>query len=177
MGLEATEALLSNYDEHAGDQVPSIERTLGPKDGLLSRWKAWSLMGTLAISICLNISLFLGLVHIRDRVSSESTSRYGMFEKTAHMKMQELMALVNLKYSQEIPLPFDTQYSTTPNKTHMDFLWESLGDFPGVVALDANFVREKQLPATYEFPWDSSKGVYILASFHYLHCLVRIDEI
>ena len=91
--------------------------------------------------------------------------------------MQELKALANLKYSQEIPLPSDTQYSTTPNETHMDFLWESLGNNAGVVALDADFIREKQLPKTYDFPWDSSKGVYILASFHYLHCLVGADEI
>ena len=177
MGIESTEALLSDYDEHAGDQISSWERNLGSKDVLLPRWKAWSLMGTLAISICLNISLLVGFVYIRDRVSSEPTSRYGTFEKITLIVMQGLMALVNLKYSQELPLPSDTQYCTTPNETHMDFLWESVGDFPGLVALDANFVREKQLPATYEFPWDSSKGVYILASWHNLHCLVRIDEI
>ena len=177
MGLESTEALLSDYDEHAGDQISSCERTLGPKDVLLPRWKAWTLIGTLAISICLNISLLVRVVYIRDRVSSEPTSRYGTFEKTTLMVMQELMALVNLKYSQEIPLPSDTQYCTTPNETHMDFLWETLEGLPGLVALDANFVREKQLPATLEFPWDSSKGVYIVSSFHSLHCLVRIDEI
>ena len=54
----------------------------------------------------------------------------------------------------------------------MDDLWESIVDFPGVVALDGDFVKEKHLPPSYPFPWDDSKGVYIVAAYHSLHCLV-----
>ena len=78
MALESTEALLSIYDEHAGDQISSCERTVSLKDRI-PRWKAWSLMGTLAISICVNISLLVGLVYNSDGVPSEPTSRYGTF--------------------------------------------------------------------------------------------------
>lgn len=40
------------------------------------------------------------------------------------------------------------------------------------MALSDNWVAEKDLPKALRFPWDQSKGVYLLQGFHNLHCLV-----
>ncbi len=50
--------------------------------------------------------------------------------------------------------------------------WEDLSGDPGVVALSDEWALEKGLPKALRFPWDQSKGVYLLQGFHNLHCLV-----
>ncbi|RYO87810.1 hypothetical protein DL764_008804 [Monosporascus ibericus] len=63
-----------------------------------------------------------------------------------------------------------TEY-TGKNITVVEELWEKLSGDPGVVALPQHYVKEKQLPHAYRFPWDDDKGVYLLQGFHNLHCL------
>lgn len=54
--------------------------------------------------------------------------------------------------------------------------WEALSGDPGVVALSDEFVADKGLPVAMRYPWDESKGVYLLQGFHNLHCIVsRVD--
>lgn len=55
-----------------------------------------------------------------------------------------------------------------------DPFWNSpiIDDNLGVVALSPEFVKEKNLPPTQVFPWDETKGIYILSFHHSLHCLV-----
>lgn len=52
--------------------------------------------------------------------------------------------------------------------------WNSpqIDDNMGVVALSPEFVKEKNLSETQIFPWDESKGIYILSFHHSIHCLV-----
>ena len=58
------------------------------------------------------------------------------------------------------------------NLTVASEAWEKLSGDPGVVALSDDWVVEKHLPKALRFPWDETKGVYLLQSFHNLHCLV-----
>jgi hypothetical protein len=75
----------------------------------------------------------------------------------------------------EIPIAIhaDTEY-TQKNVTAITELWQKLSGDPGVVALPDSFVEEKHLPRAMRFPWDETRGVYLLAGFHNLHCLVRL---
>lgn len=60
-----------------------------------------------------------------------------------------------------------------------DPFWNSpiIDDNLGVVALSPEFVKEKNLPPTQVFPWDETKGIYILSFHHSLHCLVSSPNI
>ncbi|MCJ1390964.1 hypothetical protein MMC18_003825 [Xylographa bjoerkii] len=112
------------------------------------------LLAVFTASICLNVLLLIKFLPYKTLASPEPVSRYP-----------------NLEYSQEHLLPFDTENSLGTNDTQMDYLWESLVEFLELVALNDAFIREKKLPHFYPFPWDDSKGVYIAASYHYLHYL------
>ena len=79
---------------------------------------------------------------------------------------------MGLKADQELPLPIDTEYTLTKNETRQDELWEDINRVNGLVALDKDWARQKDLPESYQFPWDENKAVYYLSGFHYLHCLV-----
>ena len=50
----------------------------------------------------------------------------------------------------------------------MDLFWEAQHASTGMVALD----RSPPLHGSASFPWDPSKGIYILNAHHGLHCLV-----
>ena len=58
------------------------------------------------------------------------------------------------------------------NATVADQAWEDINIDIGTIALDNNYAQRLNLPAAQPFPWDESKGIYLLAGFHDLHCLV-----
>ena len=59
-----------------------------------------------------------------------------------------------------------------PNITHAEALWDAIDIDTGMIALPYEFAEEKGLPRSQPFPWDESKGIYYLNSFHSIHCLV-----
>ncbi|KAH8719545.1 hypothetical protein GQ44DRAFT_623299, partial [Phaeosphaeriaceae sp. PMI808] len=63
------------------------------------------------------------------------------------------------------------EYVNDTNLTATSLAWEALSGDPGVVALSDEFVAATQLPVAMRYPWDSSKGVYLLQGFHNLHCI------
>lgn len=44
----------------------------------------------------------------------------------------------------------------------------------GFLALDEDYAIAQGLPHSQRWPWDLSKGVYIMTSSHELHCVVSI---
>lgn len=55
-----------------------------------------------------------------------------------------------------------------------DPMWDDeLFDFTvGFVALDHKMAKKKGLIPAQNWPWDASKGVYVLKAFHSIHCVV-----
>lgn len=72
---------------------------------------------------------------------------------------------------------WDTPYTGTDNLTYTNELWEAIHPSHGMVALDRNWAREHHLPDSMYLPDDHSKGVYLLESYHYLHCLVSWNSV
>ena len=74
-----------------------------------------------------------------------------------------------------VPFTSKNEYISS-NRTIQDEAWKSARLVPdqGLVALTDDYVRSKGLPTAQRFPWDKSKGLYILNGFHDMHCLVRI---
>lgn len=67
---------------------------------------------------------------------------------------------------------WNTPYTATENRTYTDELWEKILPSHGIVAIDRVWAREHNWPDSMYLPSDHSKGVYLLESYHYLHCLV-----
>lgn len=61
---------------------------------------------------------------------------------------------------------------TDTNDTLRDQLWLDINVDDGMIALPDDYVKEKGLPVSQRFPWDDSKGIYLLQGHHNLHCAV-----
>ena len=77
-----------------------------------------------------------------------------------------------------VPFTIDATY-TSSNRTIEDEAWRSPDLVPdtGLVALSDDWVRSMSLPKAQRFPWDDSKGIYLLNGFHNLHCLVSFEAL
>ena len=58
------------------------------------------------------------------------------------------------------------------NQTEADRSWDNISVDAGSVALSDSYSRSMGLPEAQRFPWDTSKGLYLLNGYHNLHCLV-----
>lgn len=65
----------------------------------------------------------------------------------------------------------NTEWSSD-NKSHADMLWTELTPDVGMVVVDHDYSKDMALYKTQPFPWDNSKGIYMLEGYHSLHCLV-----
>jgi hypothetical protein len=61
---------------------------------------------------------------------------------------------------------------TDRNDTFRDELWTAINIDDGMVALPDEYVAEKGIPVSQRFPWDHTKGIYLLHGYHNLHCVV-----
>lgn len=75
------------------------------------------------------------------------------------------------------PRPFEwsSEYADT-NLTAAGVLWDNISFDAGVVALEYDWTAAHGLPHAQPFPWDQSKGLYLLNGFHALHCLKNIHR-
>ena len=67
---------------------------------------------------------------------------------------------------------WNTPYSVNSNRTEEDGLWEAIQPAHGFVAVDRTWAQDHDWPESMYLPSDTSKGVYLLEAYHYLHCLV-----
>lgn len=67
-----------------------------------------------------------------------------------------------------------TLYSHPPelNQTLRDEMWGNMKYDRGLVFVDKETIQDLGLDETKTFPWDVSKGVYLVNAFHQIHCLV-----
>lgn len=61
-----------------------------------------------------------------------------------------------------------------PNRTIQDAAWNQPDMIAenGFVAIDEDYAMAMGLPHSQRWPWDKSKGTYILTSAHEMHCAV-----
>lgn len=58
------------------------------------------------------------------------------------------------------------------NLTAVSELYEGWNGDKGVIALHDDYVEEMGLPRALRYPHNDNYGVYLLQSFHNMHCLV-----
>jgi hypothetical protein len=76
----------------------------------------------------------------------------------------------HLRRNREEPYVVVTEYSTA-NESYQNQLWHDINVDSAVVALSDEWAAQHDLRTAQRFPWDQSKGIYILHGFHNLHCL------
>ena len=57
-------------------------------------------------------------------------------------------------------------------ETERDRRWEALDISEGIIAMPDRVALNYDLPLSERFPWDQTKGVYLLEAHHNIHCLV-----
>ncbi|KAI1124349.1 hypothetical protein F5Y10DRAFT_249615 [Nemania abortiva] len=83
---------------------------------------------------------------------------------------EPLSEFAGLQREHQEPYVVVTPYSSD-NATLQDELWYGINVDHAVVALSDQWAVDHGLRTAQRFPWDESKGIYILHGFHNLHCL------
>lgn len=58
------------------------------------------------------------------------------------------------------------------NETDQELLWDETSYDRGQIALADDYAKEMGLPRAQRFPWDQSKGIYLINAYHNIHCVV-----
>lgn len=81
----------------------------------------------------------------------------------------------SLEPTLQVPFEWSTEYAD-PNMTAAGALWDAIDFDVGFVALDNEWTAAHDLMPAQPFPWDKTKGMYVLNGFHALHCLKNIHR-
>ncbi|TQS31352.1 hypothetical protein Golomagni_08371, partial [Golovinomyces magnicellulatus] len=154
--LERREALLSDYrDDESYDGKPCSHR---PAPSARNTIFNWLVLGLLTTSVLINFALLgLSLRPVTVTSYEEPPSKYAHIART-HKE----------------PYVYVTEYAAANNDTLQDEAWMSINDDLALVALPDDFVDAHELRRAQRFPWDHTKGLYVLHGIHNLHCLKLI---
>ncbi|KAG6006826.1 hypothetical protein E4U21_006633 [Claviceps maximensis] len=80
-------------------------------------------------------------------------------------------SIANLKWNQPTPILFDERDIDDP-------LWDDpeYDYFAGFVALDHQYAKKNKILSSQNWPWDHSKGIYVLHGYHSLHCVYVLRD-
>ena len=76
----------------------------------------------------------------------------------------------------DLPKPFihTTEYSSG-NLSEVQNLWDAISFDEGQISIPHDVAAELQLPPSQPFPWDSTRGIYLINAYHNIHCLVSVS--
>ncbi|KAH7324811.1 hypothetical protein B0I35DRAFT_458478 [Stachybotrys elegans] len=154
---ERREALLAEYrDDESFDEKRVLRLRSSPTRFNLFNWLV---IGLLSLSLVLNTTQFF--YYSRPVVCAPASYKEPP-SKYAHISRD----------SKE-PYVYITEFGT-PNVTVQDKAWMSIDDDLALVALSDEFASAHDLRKAQRFPWDQTKGLYILHGIHNMHCLKNI---
>jgi hypothetical protein len=170
--------LLDNVEEKC-----SLQYAENPESDLDTRHSHLSPRTLLQIIICiallmstlLNILLWFTQVpgsEARLCVSEYSEKPSLAFaEILSAIQMEAQMLTAGLGLTTEKAYWQHTEYLSS-NKSTSNALWDAIDTSPNTIALDADYIKKHKLDPSIPFPWDQSKGLYLIKAFHHMHCLV-----
>ncbi|KAB8211963.1 hypothetical protein BDV34DRAFT_219177 [Aspergillus parasiticus] len=154
--------------EHGAQKPWGVRRRAGFLTGLETRF----LSGLLLLSILFNVLLVLDWTSSRDELSAP---KQPVWANSSYRREE-----VKVGFTKEDTMWWNTNYSSTneskvSNLWHNEIPWES-----GIIAIDKQEASALGLPESQSFPWDLTKGIYILNAHHILHCIrnlyISIEE-
>ena len=129
----------------------------------------------LLTSFALNVGLGYQQLRTRREYSREHPTKYGRTLVALFDKHHNTLRYSTASLFKDVSIPFtvDNVYDSK-NRSIADEAWNSplLVPETGLVAMSDDWVTSKSLPRAQHFPWDKSKGLYVLNGFHSMHCLV-----
>ncbi|MCJ1380089.1 hypothetical protein MMC17_003192 [Xylographa soralifera] len=153
----------SKSDQEPGISNGSFSRTPAQKPQCFTLFFILSTATNIILAALLAISLFYATSRSRAVLSTPPTA---------------LSPYARLPRDPSAPFPYSTGYGpSVTNHTLLDLRWEAIDINPGVVAIPSAWATQHNLSPTQPFPWDPSKGVYLITAFHTLHCLKNIHRI
>ena len=134
----------------------------------------------IALLVSLSFNVYNVMHSLRDSDSEDQApSKYGTWPKT-HPSFTQILTLPTAGLYRNVPTEIveHTDYNS-PNRTIENAAWNSPDLLPehGFIALHNSWAAAKDLPPTQPWPWDDTKGIYILTSSHELHCVVSITSL
>ncbi|KAL8900182.1 MAG: hypothetical protein Q9207_005818 [Kuettlingeria erythrocarpa] len=113
---------------------------------------------SLAVSLILNAFL---VTRLNTRASPNAASSVSKFAK--------------LEFNVPVPFEWHTDYNGE-DQARADELWDALGAEidSGFIAVTDGWAAANDLLEAQRFPWDTSKGIYLVNGQHNLHCLKNI---
>lgn len=120
------------------------------------------LIAFLSTSLIANLVLVVLLLH--PIITSSTTTTKSAVSSAPKSKY------AGLERNREEPYILLTNYSSD-DLALQDKLWHDINVDDAVVALSDDWAAEHGLRTSQRFPWDESKGIYILHGFHNLHCI------
>lgn len=75
----------------------------------------------------------------------------------------------NIRTSWDRYTPYDGIDDTAEER------WKAISIDHGIIALSDEYVHTMGLSEARRFPWDHGKGLYVIQSYHDLHCLVKLN--
>lgn len=129
----------------------------------------------LLTSFALNVGLGYQQFRTRREHSRESPTIYGKTLVALFDNHHNTLRYSTASLFRDVSIPFtvDNVYDSK-NRSIADEAWDSplLVPETGLVAMSDDWVTSKNLPRAQRFPWDESRGLYVLNGFHNMHCLV-----
>ena len=132
------------------------------------------LVAILFLSCSLNVYSF-SRTHRTTREEDKVPSRYGLRLSSLSIPISSKASQAHLYRDIPTVIAKHSEFDSA-NRTIEDLAWESPALIPamGTLALDESWAISKGLPPAQSWPWDEDKGIYILESFHIVHCLVSM---
>lgn len=130
------------------------------------------LLISLAVSLVLNAFLVMRLKSRASHNEGSSVSPYGQLMSN-HPPADLTGSIAQLEYNVPTPFEWHTDYNGE-DQARANELWDALGTEidSGFIAVSDEWAAEKDLLEAQRFPWDTSKGIYLVNGQHNLHCLV-----
>lgn len=76
---------------------------------------------------------------------------------------------VGLQRNVELTMPHEIRTLDDPLWDSPEWDWN-----PGWIALKDSVTQAKGLPLSMQWPWDKTKGIYLIHGFHSMHCVVSV---
>ncbi|KAF2659357.1 hypothetical protein K491DRAFT_675588 [Lophiostoma macrostomum CBS 122681] len=153
--LDTKYALLQRTSEDSTLEEGAIDissHTTKQHRSLKEKSALFTVVFILVLSLCLN-ALFL--------------HNYQAIQAKAYSCISEY---TGIGLTKSVPYYQHTDY-ISPNLTLSNTLWEAIDTSPNTIALSPTYIRTHSLNSSIPFPWDPSKGLYLIKAFHHLHCL------
>ncbi|OGM42375.1 hypothetical protein ABOM_008390 [Aspergillus bombycis] len=142
------------------------------RTGLFARLETQVLLGLLLLSVLFNVMFVLSWTSSRDELSA---SKQPVWASSSYRREE-----VKTGFTKEDTMWWNTKYSGT-NESEVSDLWHNgIPWESGIIAINKQEANELGLPESQSFPWDVTKGIYILNVHHILHCIrnlyISIEE-